>query len=64
MNMYDNHLLVFTLSGNVAHSFLIKSLGEIIECVQKILIVKRKCALRCFKYYIKLAKGTLVKQYN
>ena len=44
MNMYDNHLLVFTLSGNVAHSFLIKSLGEIIECVQKILIVKCKCA--------------------
>ena len=27
-------LLVFTLGGNVAHSFLIKSLGEIIEWIQ------------------------------
>ena len=40
--MYDNLLLVFTLSGNVAHSFLIKSLKENSECVQKILIVNLK----------------------
>ena len=32
--MNGNLLLVFTLSGNVAHSFLIKSLGEIIEWIQ------------------------------
>ena len=38
--MYGNLPLVFTLSSNVAHSFLIKSLGEIIEWMQiKLLIV-------------------------
>ena len=44
--VYGNLLLVFTLSSNVAHSFLIISLGEIIEWIQiKLHTVNCKCSL-------------------